>query len=127
MDDLDDSWKENSMEYAIKNSAWMCEKIKSSDIYAQNLYAALCNNEFQKIDVLPILKDQRWSCSWRYAGGIIADIQEKGDYIDWYCSGIQPSDLDDDSKDISSVVPEGKITQEIKDDLKLIGWRLFKD
>ena len=100
MNDLDDSWKENSMEYAIKNSAWMCEKIKSSDIYAQNLYAALCNNEFQKIDVLPILKDERWSCSWRYAGGIIADIQEKGDYIDWYCSGIQMLEVDDDSKDI---------------------------
>jgi hypothetical protein len=127
MDDLDDSWKENSMEYAIKNSSWMCEKIKSSDIYAQNLYAALCNNEFQKIDVLPILKDQRWSCSWRYAGGIIADIQEKGDYIDWYCSGIQMLEVDDDSKGTSSVVPEGKITQEIKDDLKFIGWRLFKD
>jgi hypothetical protein len=127
MDDLDDSWKENSMEYAIKNSSWMCEKIKSSDTYAQNLYAALCNNEFQKIDVLPILKDQRWSCSWRYAGGIIADIQEKGDYIDWYCSGIQMLEVDDDSKDTSSVVPEGKITQEIKDDLKFIGWRLFKD
>jgi hypothetical protein len=127
MNDLDDSWKENSMEYAIKNSAWMCEKIKSSDIYAQNLYAALCNNEFQKIDVLPILKDERWSCSWRYAGGIIADIQEKGDYLDWYCSGIQMLEVDDDSKDTSSVVPEGKITQEIKDDLKLIGWRLFKD
>lgn len=127
MNDLDDSWKENSMEYAIKNSAWMCEKIKSSDIYAQNLYAALCNNEFQKIDVLPILKDERWSCSWRYAGGIIADIQEKGDYIDWYCSGIQMLEVDDDSKDTSSVVPEGKITQEIKDDLKFIGWRLFKD
>jgi hypothetical protein len=127
MDDLDDSWKENSMEYAIKNSSWMCKKIKSSDIYAQNLYAALCNNEFQKIDVLPILKDQRWSCSWRYAGGIIADIQEKGDYIDWYCSGIQMLEVDDDSKGTSSVVPEGKITQEIKDDLKFIGWRLFKD
>jgi len=127
MDDLDDSWKENSMEYAIKNSAWMCKKIKSSDTYAQNLYAALCNNEFQKIDVLPILKDERWSCSWRYAGGIIADIQEKGDYIDWYCSGIHLLDVDDDSKGTSSVVPEGKITQEIKDDLKFIGWRLFKD
>lgn len=127
MDDLDDSWKENSMEYAIKNSSWLCEKIKSSDTYAQNLYAALCNNEFQKIDVLPILKDERWSCSWRYAGGIIADIQEKGDYIDWYCSGIQMLEVDDDSKDTSSVVPEGKITQEIKDDLKFIGWRLFKD
>ena len=127
MNDLDDSWKENSMEYAIKNSAWMCEKIKSSDIYAQNLYAALCNNEFQKIDVLPILKDERWSCSWRYAGGIIADIQEKGDYLDWYCFGIQMLEVDDDSKDTSSVVPEGKITKEIKDDLKLIGWRLFKD
>jgi hypothetical protein len=127
MDDLDDSWKENSMEYAIKNSSWLCEKIKSSDTYAQNLYAALCNNEFQKIDVLPILKDERWSCSWRYAGGIIADIQEKGDYIDWYCSGIQMLEVDDASKGTSSVVPEGKITQEIKDDLKFIGWRLFKD
>jgi hypothetical protein len=112
------------MEHDIKCSEFMCNKVKSSDVYAQNLYAALCNNEFQKLDVMPILKDQRWSCSWRYAGGMIADIREEGDYIDWYCSGIMTSDINEnDDKSVS----EGTITEEIINDLKLIGWKLIEE
>jgi hypothetical protein len=112
------------MEHDIKCSEFLCNKVKNSDVYAQNLYAALCNNEFQKLDVIPILKDQRWSCSWRYAGGIIADICEEGDYIDWYCSGIMTSDINEnDDKSVS----EGTITEEIINDLKLIGWKLIEE
>ena len=38
----------------------------------------------------PILsKDGRWwQCSWRHSGGIVSNLREQGDYIDWYCSGI---------------------------------------
>lgn len=71
--------------------------IKSSN-YCRDLYSALCNNRFFK-------NDKEWTCSWRYAGGIISDLIEKGDYIDWYCSGY-----------------EGNVTDEIRSDLTDLGW-----
>ena len=86
--------------------------------------------QFIKLDIIPILKDQRWSASWRHSGGIIADMQEKGDYIEWYCSGIGNQEAgfgldgytptpDPDGRDY---VPEGVVTDEIKEDLKKLGW-----
>jgi hypothetical protein len=75
--------------------------------------------EFIRLDPLVILKDQRWSVSWRGAGGIVADMCEKGDYIDWYCSGIRDADSDDYS---SGYVGEGCVTDEIREDLKKLGW-----
>ena len=78
----------------------------------------MCNMQFQKLDVMPILKNQRWSCSWRSAGGIVADMLEKGDYIDWYCSGI----MHDEEGISTGHVPEGHVTDEIKEDLKKLGW-----
>ena len=113
---------ENNLEYDLLTTEWILEKVRSSDIYAQNLYAAMCNNSFQKLDVLPILKEERWSCSWRYAGGIIADMREEGDYIDWYCSGIGPVE-----GDRSGFVPESAVTDEIRADLKRLGWTVFED
>jgi hypothetical protein len=108
----------------------MCDKVKQSDNYAQNLYAAMCNQNFQKQDVWPVLKNETWGCSWRSAGGIIADMREEGDYIDWYCSGIGSQDtgygLDGYKpqleKDGRNYVPEGVVTEEIKMDLKQLGW-----
>ena len=107
----------------------MCAKVRNSDAYAQNLYAAMCNMQFQKLDVMPILKNQRWSCSWRHAGGIVADMQEKGDYIDWYCSGMGGLNQEYDSKESNEdwqkrtgYVPEGHVTEEITEDLKVLGW-----
>jgi hypothetical protein len=86
--------------------------------------------QFVKNNVWPVLKDQRWSCSWRHSGGIIADMQEKGDYIDWYCSGIGNKERgfgldgyeptpDPDGRDY---VPEGTVTDEIRADLLQLGW-----
>jgi hypothetical protein len=103
----------------------VCEKGIINDKYAQNLYAALCNNQFQKNEVITILEDQRWSCSWRYAGGIISDIQGKGNYIDWYCSGILYIDVSENTH--SDYVSEGTVTEEIINDLKLIGWKLIEE
>jgi hypothetical protein len=83
--------------------------------------------EFVKNDIWPLLKNQRWSASWRSAGGIVADMQEKGDYIDWYCSGIAGGDepdvyLEGHGLKQKSYVPEGTVTDEIREDLFRLGW-----
>jgi hypothetical protein len=114
----DPEWQKHNLEYDLRSTDWIVEKAKQSDTYSQNLYAALCNNEFiEPENTWDILKEEYWSCSWRYAGGIVADILETGDYIDWYCSGIRG-----DGPDQSGYVGEGFITAEIKADLKKMGW-----
>ena len=120
-------WQKDNLEYDLRSTEWICDKVKASDIYAQNLYAAMCNMQFQQQQVWPVLKDQRWSCSWRHAGGIVADMQEKGDYIDWYCSGIAGGDEPDvytEGYDLKAkrFVPEGYVTDEIRADLLKLGW-----
>jgi hypothetical protein len=139
--EADPEWKENNMEYDLRSTPWICDKVSGDDVYAQNLYAAMCNNEFQRNDMIPILKDQTWSCSWRYAGGIIADMRERGDYIDWYCSGIrdhgfsytpeEESDLTAEQllhyKNSQAYVSESIVTAEIRSDLKKLGWLVLDD
>ena len=127
---VDPAWQKYNLEYDLRITEWILEKVRASDNYAQNLYAAMCNMEFQKIEPWPILKNERWSCSWRHAGGIIADMQEKGDYINWYCSGIGSQDsgygLDNKVPDLEedgrTYVPEGVVTEEIDCDLRKLGW-----
>jgi hypothetical protein len=119
---VDPEWQKDNMEYDLRSSEWMCAKVRNSDAYAQNLYAAMCNMQFQKLDVLPILKNQRWSASWRSAGGIVADMQQKGDYIDWYCSGMGEGLGNGDADGTKGYVPEGTVTEEIQMDLKALGW-----
>ena len=121
--------RENSMEYDLVTTDWILEKVRSSESYAQNLYAAMCNNDFQKLDVVPILKNETWSASWRYAGGIIADMRQQGDYIDWYCSGIggfnreyQGEETNEQWQKRTGYVPEGLVTDEIRSDLQRLGW-----
>lgn len=123
----DPAWAEYNLEYDLRSTDWILAKVRASDNYAQNLYAAMCNNDFQRLDVYPILANQTWSCSWRHAGGIIADMQERGDYIDWYCSGIRndgyQDDLDNSQPD--QFVSEGLVTDEIESDLQRLGWRVM--
>jgi len=127
---VDPEWQRDNMEFDLRSTDWILAKVRSSDNYAQNLYAAMCNMQFQKIEPWPILKNERWSASWRSAGGIIADMQGKGDYIDWYCSGIGSQDdgyglshnkpvTDCDGR---NYVPEGTVTEEIDNDLRKLGW-----
>lgn len=117
-------WQKNNLEYDLRSTEWICDKAKASENYSQNIYAALCNNEFMKLAVMPILKNETWSCSWRFAGGIVADMQEKGDYIDWYCSGISPEYHEDGSA--KGFVPESVVTDEIREDFKKLGWILVE-
>ena len=133
--ETDTKWQENNMEFDMRSADWMVAKVRESRVYAQHLYAAMCNNEFTKNDVWPILTEKRWSCSWRYAGGIIADMQEKGDYVDWYCSGIKNNEKLDDEQfreltkeqqefylKMNAYVSESVVTDEIREDLLKLGW-----
>ena len=132
---VDPEWQKDNMEYDLRSTKWIIDKVKGDEVYAQHLYASMCNNDFTKNDVWPILTEKKWSCSWRHAGGIIADMQEKGDYIDWYCSGIRDSkELDDDEFQSltkeqqeyylqgKKFVPESCVTDEIREDLLKLGW-----
>ena len=114
--------KKTNMEEDMHNAGWFVLKVRASETYAQNLYAAMCNMQFQKMEIFPILKEERWSCSWRSAGGIVADLREEGDYINWYCSGINSYYDDDDEYQKLNYVPEGTVTEEIRQDLRQLGW-----
>lgn len=131
----DPEWQKNNLEYDLRVSEKIADKCKDT-LYAQHLYAALCDNEFIKNDVWPILKDERWRCSWRAAGGIVANIVQTGDYIDWYCTGMMhgneiytqeeidmmTEDQRQKYKEIQAYVPEGTVTDEIAKDLLELGW-----
>ena len=136
----DATWQENNMEFDMRSANWMIAKVRDSRVYAQNLYAAMCNNSFQKQEVWNILKDQTWSASWRSAGGIVADMRGEGDYIDWYCSGIRdatPMELAEWDmltaeqqmfhKEGLAHVGESVVTDEIRQDLARLGWVVVPD
>jgi len=133
-------WQKNNMEFDMRTSDWMVAKVCESRVYAQNLYAALCNNNFQKQDVWTILKDHVWGTSWRSAGGIVADMRGEGDYIDWYCSGIKGEDVTEQSewnmltqeqqmfhRESQAHVGEGMVTDEIREDLARLAWTVVTD
>ena len=127
----DPEWQKHNLEYDLRSSKELCDKVKQYDNYAQNLYAAMCNMTWQSREFWQELKGETWSCSWRSAGGIIADMREQGDYIDWYCSGIGNEEYGnglDGTKPVQDAdgrtyVPEGTVTEEIELDLNRLGWR----
>jgi len=61
-------------------------------------------------------------------------MQQQGDYIDWYCSGIKNSDYDDKDRtqlteqqlerylECERYVSESVVTDEIREDLFKLGW-----
>lgn len=116
----DPEWQKNNLEWDLRTTDWILDKVRISKIYSQHMYAALCNNDFVKVDVVQILKEQYWSCSWRHAGGIVADMRQEGDYMNWYC-GIG------DGLDEKDRVGEGVVTDEIREDLSKLGWIVVHD
>jgi hypothetical protein len=64
----------------LASSADVLEAVKDQKT-AVDLYRALCNVDWYKNGI-------SWSCSWRSAGGIVAELRDVGeDYMDFYCSG----------------------------------------
>ena len=106
----------------FKASPVLMKKIQDKR-YAQHVYSALCNMRWQPLDVMPILKDEWWTCSWRSAGGIVADLRGIGeDYMDYYCSGIGDGLGNGDADRTRGYVPEGTVTDEIREDFATLGW-----
>lgn len=99
----------DGLEKDLHASDLIKEKVKDS-VYAQKLYHSLCNTEWLRIEFISLLRQNRekdfWSCSWRYAGGIVAELRQNGCYMDWYCSGY-----------------EGAIDPEVAADLRELGWQ----
>ena len=105
-------------------SATILAKIQTPP-YAQHLYAALCNNELHQC-----ASDNVAGYSWRSAGGLVAELETRtgpqvntifepgsADYMRWYCTGIFRDD-------VNRYVGEGTVTEEIRNDLFHIGWRI---
>jgi hypothetical protein len=122
----------------IRNTPWIVEKIRTNKAYAQNVYAALCNIIWYKTtEFLPVLSGKNeWSCSWRWAGGFVAEIEDQGgDYMDWYCSGIKGSLSDEEFSNLTreeqeeylhiknNYQSEGYVAGEVSEDFAKIGWR----
>lgn len=90
----------HNLEFDLLCSQMISEKCKSSPAYANDLYSSLCNNRF-------FYNDNEWTCSWRHAGAIVAEIVEEGDYMTYYCNG-----------------NESVVTEEIRKDLAELGWTI---
>ena len=108
-----------NLERDIRGTDWIVTKVRKREIYAQNLYAALCNNSYVPKDVWGILKNITWDCNWRYAADLISDIREDESYIDWYCSGTGFKGID-----FAGFVEESYVTEEVEMDFNTIGWLL---
>ena len=117
----------------IRNCPEIMAKIRADDgSYAQNVYAAWCNMQWCPKEFWPILRQDPdkdlWSASWRGAGGIVADLRNKGeDYMDYYCSGmggVATYDLKEGEEFMAKMkyVPEGVVTEEIANDFDKLGW-----
>jgi hypothetical protein len=95
-------------------------KVQRERIYAQNLYAALCNNEYAPKDTWALLKNLRWNCTWYDAATIIAELRQE-DRSQWYRSGPRFREYAEQI----GYVDEGYITEQIQYDLDNLGWILL--
>ncbi len=61
----------------------LADRIGADDVFAREVYASLCNMQWQRDDMEELV-----SLSWRAAGGVVADLVGRGEcYLDYYCSG----------------------------------------
>jgi len=96
---VEDEYNLDDILEALPKDCEFITLIRTDDEFATELYAALCNMMWVKNGIT-------WMCSWRYAGGLVADIRNKGeDYMHFYCSG-----------------GEGTVSDRIREHLKKLGW-----
>ena len=93
---------DRSLELELYQSTYLVDRCNQDpEGFGQQLYAALCNATW-------IHKDTglEYSCSWRYAGGIVSTMAySMDDYMRYYSSG-----------------NEGTVTDEILTELDKLGW-----
>jgi len=100
---------ERNLERDLLDCQFIKDKIRSEDGYAERFYNALCNTRwYHDTDIHGNrIKDDGWTCSWRYAGGMVATLRACGeDYLSYYITG-----------------NEGFVDLDIIEDLKQLGWR----
>jgi len=69
--------------------------------FAKDVYKALCNTQWREADGSYV-----YGCTWRYAGGLIAEIRNRGEtYLDFYLSG-----------------REGQVTPKVERIFNGLGW-----
>jgi hypothetical protein len=73
-----------------------------SELFAALLYDALCNTTWRHK-----ASGTLWHCSWRHAGGVVANLRAEGDYLDWYCS-----------------TREGLVDDQVLAEIEALGWGL---
>lgn len=111
----------------LSQCEFILAKLKADNNYAQNLYAACCNMRLVKVipadgevpsDALRwmlTVDDYAWTASWRYVGGMIAELRNQGEcYLDYYCSAM--------TEENPQYVGEGSVTDEIRKDVRAMGW-----
>lgn len=102
-----------NLEHTLKTTPELVNIIKNNPDFAHKMYAAMCSvtwyrkmNSTEDEIIRRLMEDRTyWSCSWRYAGGIISDITGVGDYLDYYCGG-----------------DEGYVDEEVADILRKYNW-----
>ena len=88
-----------SLEWDIGED-WMRKKLENRE-YAEKVYNALCNTQWENVETKEV-----FHCSWRYAGGIVANNRRFGeDYMDFYATG-----------------GEGSLDTEVVRDFAMLGW-----
>jgi hypothetical protein len=102
-----------NLERDLKTSTCIVRKVRDQKVYAQNLYAALCNNDFAPKDTWAILSNMTWNCSWLQARELISEIRDNNDFISW--SGHVMFDR-------IGFVEESYVTPEVGKDIDRIGW-----
>lgn len=102
------------LEQELCRNATVIKQLAEDRAFALEVYRALCNNKF--IDMQDADADDTkdyWSCTWRYAGGIVASLRAAHDpsivedYLDWYCSG-----------------GEGDVSDRVRDTFLSMGWKV---
>ena len=107
----------NDLEWALKTSPTIQQKCQEQPEYRNKLYHALCNIEWQRNNAWIVLKDMWWSCTWRYAGGLVAEIYGQGNYRDYYLWRPSAQDLMLGTYNFS-----GPVDPEIAHDLGQLGF-----
>jgi hypothetical protein len=91
------------------------------DLHSSPAFRLLCQDDDFAAALYTALENQDWikdgevfGCSFRYAGGLVADLRDKNEcYLGWYCS--KP-------RDCSYITDEHAIRQDVRDALAGLGW-----
>lgn len=109
---------------AFKAAVMTLDISKAADYnYCQRLYAALCNTVVVRENPSDIIAEHYVTHSWRDAAKVAAEFRSRVEsvgYVDFYIAGLSVDELNAFNE--SCTIVEGIITDDIRVDLKSLGW-----